>query len=176
MRSTAISSLKKNRLALFSKAFLAATLSMASAPNASMADDGDWAQWRGPARDGIAAEQNLLKSWPEGGPKLAWKYESAGLGYSSSAVSNGRLYTMGQRGADTLAICLDAKTGKELWGQKIGPGTQSNDYLTGWGGGPRSTPTVDGTHAYFLSDLGDLACLSVADGSVVWSKNLIKDF
>lgn len=176
MRSNAISSLKKNRLALFSNAFLAATLTMASAPNASMADDGDWAQWRGPARDGIAAEQNLLKSWPEGGPKLAWKYESAGLGYSSSAVSNGRLYTMGQRGADTLAICLDAKTGKELWGQKIGPGTQSNDYLTGWGGGPRSTPTVDGTHAYFLTDLGDLACLSVADGSVVWSKNLIKDF
>ena len=158
MRSTANSSLKKNRLALFSKAFLAATLSMASAPIASMADDGDWAQWRGPARDGIAAEQNLLKSWPEGGPKLAWKYESAGLGYSSSAVCNGRLYTIGQRGADTLAICLDAKTGKEKWASRLGPVASSDSYLTGWGDGPRCTPTVHGDLVFALCDLGSFGC------------------
>jgi len=120
------------------------------------AEDGDWSQWRGPARDGIASSQKLLKSWPEQGPKLAWSYKEAGLGYSSSAISNGKLYTMGQRGEDCVAICIDAKSGKELWSQRFDRGTKPDDYLTGWGGGPRSTPTVDGNHVYFLSDLGEL--------------------
>ena len=33
----------------------------------------DWAQWRGPNRDGVSSEKGLLKSWPEGGPPLAWQ-------------------------------------------------------------------------------------------------------
>ena len=33
----------------------------------------DWPQWRGPARDGVSPEKGLLRKWPEGGPKLAWK-------------------------------------------------------------------------------------------------------
>jgi outer membrane protein assembly factor BamB len=139
------------------------------------AEDGDWAQWRGPARDGRAASQSLLQSWPEGGPKLAWSFKAAGLGYSAVAVSEGRLYTMGQRGGDCFAICLDPKTGEELWAQRIDRGTEKGDYLTEWGGGPRSTPTIDGDLAYFLTDLGQLACLNTKDGSSVWSVHLVND-
>jgi len=167
---------KNNRFAWFKNNLLAGLLAVTTLPLASYAEDGDWAQWRGPGRDGIAGKQNLLQSWPEGGPKLAWKYEAAGVGFSSSAISNGKLYTIGQRGEDSVAICLDAASGKELWVQRIDRGTKSDDYLTGWGGGPRSTPTIDGDLAYFLSDLGELACLKTSDGSKVWSKNLIKDF
>jgi hypothetical protein len=139
------------------------------------AQDADWAQWGGPARDGKAAKQSLLSSWPEGGPKLAWSYPTAGLGYSTAAVSDGRLYTMGQVGADTLAICLDANTGKEIWTRKIDRGTEKGDYLTEWGGGPRSTPTIDGDLAYFLTDLGQLAVLNTKDGSPVWGVHFVKD-
>ena len=35
-----------------------------------LAADGDYAQWRGPKRDGISPDTGLLKHWPEGGPKL----------------------------------------------------------------------------------------------------------
>jgi|688.fasta_scaffold12831_3 hypothetical protein len=139
------------------------------------ADDTDWAQWRGPARDGRAAPQSLLKSWPETGPKLLWSTKTTGLGYSAVSVSNGRLYTLGQRGAECVAICLDAKTGNEIWAQRIDRGTEKGDYLTEWGGGPRSSPTIDGDHLYCLSDLGELACLKTGDGSKVWSVNLVKD-
>jgi outer membrane protein assembly factor BamB len=142
----------------------------------AVAQDADWSQWRGPARDGRAAKQSLLQSWPENGPKLAWSYKAAGLGYSAVAVSNGKLYTMGQRGEETLAICLDPKTGKEIWARKIDRGTVKGDYLTEWGGGPRSTPTVDGDRVYFLTDLGELACLNTKDGSPVWRTNFVKDF
>ena len=46
----------------------------------------DWPQWRGPKRDGVSAERGLLKDWPSGGPKLAWKASGAGEGYSSFAT------------------------------------------------------------------------------------------
>ena len=49
----------------------------------------DWPQWRGPHRNGTSAEKNLLKSWPQGGPPLAWKTGGAGEGYSSFAVPVG---------------------------------------------------------------------------------------
>lgn len=141
----------------------------------ALAEDGDWSQWRGPARDGQAAPQKLLKSWPEGGPKLKWSYKAAGLGYSTPTVSNGKLYTIGQRGDDCLAICINASTGEEVWAQRIDRGTKKGDYLTEWGGGPRSSPTIDGELAYFLSDLGEFACLKTSDGSKVWSVNLVSD-
>ncbi len=140
------------------------------------ADETDWPQWRGPARDGHAAPHALLQSWPEGGPKLLWSYKQAGLGYSTVSVSDGRVFTMGQRGTETFALCLDPKSGEELWAVGFDRGSESEDYSTGWGGGPRSSPTVDGQFVYFLSDLGELACLKATDGSKVWSVNLVRDF
>jgi outer membrane protein assembly factor BamB len=50
------------------------------------------------------------------------------------------------------------------------------NYLTGWGSGPRSTPTVDGDAVYFLGPRGDLVRLKTADGSKVWAVNLKGDF
>lgn len=135
MRSLDSIGANQRRFAFFTKALLAGVCGIAGMSTVALGEDGDWAQWRGPARDGVAGKQNLLQSWPEGGPKLAWTYSDAGVGFSSSAISNGRLYTIGQRGPDCVAICLDAKTGKELWVQRFDRGTKSDDYLTGWAGG-----------------------------------------
>ena len=37
------------------------------------AADPDWPQFRGPKRDGHSPDKGLLKTWPDGGPPLAWK-------------------------------------------------------------------------------------------------------
>ena len=50
-----------------------------------------WPQWRGPRRDGISEEKGLLSRWPEGGPKLLWKVDGLGRGWSSPVVTGGRL-------------------------------------------------------------------------------------
>ena len=55
----------------------------------------DWPQWRGPNRDGVNPEKNLLEKWPEGGPKLLWRDGGVGGGFSSVATSDGVLYTLG---------------------------------------------------------------------------------
>jgi outer membrane protein assembly factor BamB len=127
----------------------------------------DWPQWRGPLRDDVSRETGLLKSWPEGGPKLLWTAEEAGIGYSGPAVVGDRLYTMGADQTNDFVIAFDTRTGKKVWSTPIALYV-SNRY----GSGPRGTPTVDGDHLYALSASGQLACLQAATGDKVWSVSL----
>lgn len=131
----------------------------------------NWPQWRGPTRDNISAETELLKQWPAGGPPLAWKASGLGAGYSSVSVANGKVFTMGD-GPDSSSVeALDEKQGKPIWSARVGK--------TGGGGGypgPRCTPTVDGELVFALGQFGDLVCLETATGKEKWRKNLSKDF
>jgi outer membrane protein assembly factor BamB len=137
---------------------------------AGLAPAADWPQFRGPHRDGISSETGLLKSFPSGGPKLAWTFEQAGIGYSGFAVVGNRLYSMGDEGKEQFVFALDTATGKELWRQAIG-----SSYSNGYGGGPRCTPTVDGDALYVLGANGDFARLAATDGKVAWTVNVRKD-
>ena len=47
----------------------------------------DWPQWRGPKRDGISQEKNLLKTWPKEGPKRLWHVKD--IGYCHPPCKNG---------------------------------------------------------------------------------------
>ena len=58
----------------------------------------DWPQWYGVNRDGKSAETGLLSTWPADGPRQVWAAQGAGTGYSSVAVSDGRVITMGNHG------------------------------------------------------------------------------
>lgn len=135
----------------------------------------DWPQWRGANRDGHAAPQDLLHEWPEGGPNVKWEFAETGRGYSALAIADGRLYTMGTQDDGCYAFCLDAKTGKEIWKSKFARADETNDYNRGWGGGPRSTPTVDGDQVFVLSDLGVLSALAKESGAVQWTTGFVHD-
>lgn len=131
----------------------------------------DWPQWRGPNRDGISTEKGLLKSWPQGGPPKAWQVQGAGEGYSSFAVSGGKLYTLGARGETEYLMAFDAGTGKKLWETAHGS-RFSNDQ----GDGSRGTPVVDGGQVYSLGASGDLSSIDAASGKLSWKKNLLQEF
>ncbi|MGF1580905.1 MAG: PQQ-binding-like beta-propeller repeat protein [Gemmataceae bacterium] len=151
----------------------------------------DWPQFLGPQRDGISREKGLLKAWPEGGPKLAWKVQSLGLGYSCPVVAGGRIYTLGTRDfrlegnrdfkivgttiKTTCLICLDEKTGEDIW---YTPFAAIETYFDGntYGNGPRGAPAVDGKNIYALSGDGTLACFGTETGAIEWKVNLVKDF
>ena len=114
-------------------------------------------------------------------PKLLWKTDKAGVGFSGPAVVGNVLYTMGgreEKGAAKereYAFALDVNQGgKELWATKIGPLFTFDSNV--WGDGPRSTPTIDGDRLYCLGGQGELVCLLRDKGTVVWRKNLINDF
>jgi hypothetical protein len=46
----------------------------------------EFAQWRGPFRDGIFPDKGLLKKWPVAGPKLELQIAGIGKGYSEPVV------------------------------------------------------------------------------------------
>jgi outer membrane protein assembly factor BamB len=131
----------------------------------------DWPQWRGPRRDGVSAETGLMKNWPAGGPKLAWRASGAGEGYSSFAVTGGRLFTLGARGNTEYVLAFDAATGKPLW--EVAHGRRFNNDR---GDGPRATPTIDGDRVYAFGASGDLTVLDAATGKVAWKQNVLEKF
>ena len=134
----------------------------------------DFAQWRGPLRDGHSSETGLLQEWPKDGPKLLWQATNVLGGYSTPSVMGDRIYLLGSEGAEESVIALAAKDGGKVWSVKLGkvghPEQQPN-YA-----GARSTPTVDGKHLFVLGSDGDLVCLQTANGKEVWRKHLRTDF
>ena len=89
-------------------------------------------------------------------------------------MTGGRVFvTDRQNDAGTeRVLCLDEKTGKEIW---------QHAYPCSYAGlmypaGPRCTPTVHQGKVYALGAMGDLFCLDTADGKVVWEHHLMKDY
>jgi len=149
-----------------------ASLEKKSSPGGS---GSDWPAFRGPNGDGISPDTGLLAKWPNSGPDKLWVYENAGMGYSGFSVVNGNLFTLGTRGDDLMVVCVNTADGQEVWSTAIGTDEQKG-YSTGWGHGPRSTPTVSDGKVYALGPQGTLACVDAASGDKVWAKHLVDDF
>ncbi len=141
----------------------------------------DWPQWLGSSRDGVWHETGIITEIPEGGPPVKWRMP-IGPGYTGPSVSEGRLFVMdrpenteltdearaemkktGMLPGGERVLCLDVKTGETLWEH-----VYDCPYRISYPSGPRCTPTIDGEYAYTLGAMGDLYCLRVKDGEVVW--------
>jgi len=133
----------------------------------------DWPQWRGPNHDDISKETGLLKSWPEGGPKLLWTFREAGEGYSGPAIVGDTLYCMGADDKNDHIYALDLKTQTKKWSTPVGPRLNLDR-----GDGPRGTPFVDGDLVFGLGSQGNLICVKASTGDKVWLQPLYdgKDF
>lgn len=131
----------------------------------------DWPQFNGALRDNRSAETGLLKSWPPDGPPLAWTAHGVGVGYSTVAVVNGVIYTMGNKGDSEAILALDAGTGEKLWSTPFAWASHPSN-----GDGPRSTPAVHEGRVFGLGANGDLVCVAAADGKIAWQKNIAKDY
>ena len=142
-------------------------------PAKSQVKADDWPQYQGLQRDNISSETGLLQEWPEAGPDLAWSFNKAGLGYSSPAVVDGRVYLTGGRNGRAELFCLDARNGKEIWSLPLN--SKSFDFEgNAWGAGPRAAPTVDGDVVYALAGDGQLVC-ATTDGTLKWQTNMLSD-
>jgi outer membrane protein assembly factor BamB len=126
-------------------------------------------QWRGPNRNGIYLEKNLLKKWPENGPKLLWSVEDLGSGYSSAAVTNDRVYIT-EMVDETGYLRAYTINGKFLW---------KKSYGKDWDGqypGTRTTPAVYEGRLYLMSGVGKVFCFEAAKGEILWAVDLQKIF
>lgn len=161
-------------------------------PFSAIAQADDWRQWMGVTGDGIYYEKGIVESIPAGGLPVKWRHEIAG-GYAGPSVANGRVYVFdyvkssgevmndpsvrAQLGGSERLLCLDEKTGKELWKYEY-----ECPYSISYPVGPRCTPTVDISgegdegRVYLLGSEGDFACLNATTGEVLWKKSFKNDY
>jgi outer membrane protein assembly factor BamB len=128
-----------------------------------------WPQWRGPRRDGVAHEPDLLTAWPRSGPPRLWEVPG-GEGFSSFAVAGGKAYSMLQQNEQQAVVCWRAADGQELWRVPL-EGAYSKQFA-----GPRATPTLAGDRLYAVSAGGHFACLAADSGKLLWEHDLLAEF
>jgi outer membrane protein assembly factor BamB len=143
--------------------------SVSAADGLIASSEPDWPQWRGRRRDGISNEKGLLQSWPLGGPKLLWKVDGLGKGWSSPIIVNDRIYITGDVGQDLVIFAFDIN-GKPVWQTKNGK-YWKNPYP-----GARASCAFSDGRLYNLNAHGRLVCLDAASGDEIWTTNILERF
>lgn len=149
---------------------LAGSVGLAVVWSAVVATAGDWPHWRGPDRTGVSRESGWLDVWPSEGPKVAWKAK-VGLGFSSFAVAEGRVFTMGHADEQDTVFCFEAASGRPVWKHSY-PAELGDKYFDG---GTTGTPTVAGSQVFTLNRWGEVICFQAADGKIAWQKNILAE-
>lgn len=131
----------------------------------------DWPQWRGPSRNGFVPGGAPVPASLPSQPKTVWRME-VGEGLASPVVAGGKLFYFDAVSGKETLHAIDPATAKEFWRATIDDTFQD----TQGPAGPRCTPAVDGGRVYAVSCRGELQCLQVADGKLIWRANYTKDF
>jgi outer membrane protein assembly factor BamB len=79
--------------------------------------DGQWTGFRGPNGSGVDSAAGYPVEFSPS-KNVVWK-TSTPYGQSSPVVVGGRLFLTASEGDRLLTICMDARTGKELWRREI---------------------------------------------------------
>jgi outer membrane protein assembly factor BamB len=152
----------------------------------------DWTQFLGPFGTSVSPEKGIIAPWPEKGLRVVW-HKELGSGYGAPAVRGDRLYICdraaervplppdpeGRRGIGlrdgkmSRILCLDRKTGKEIWTFEY-PTSYRDQY--GYNNGPRSCPILDGDNVYAFGVEGMLHCLDAETGKLVWKADTSASF
>jgi outer membrane protein assembly factor BamB len=136
---------------------------------------GDWADWRGPARDGISAEKNLPSKWSPAGEGLAWKAPYGGR--SAPIVMNNRVFLQNTAGKGELEqerlMAFDADSGKLLWEHRFNVFLSDvPPHRVGW-----ASPVGDAaTGNVYAFGVGGSLLAFTRDGKVIWERSLGEDF
>jgi outer membrane protein assembly factor BamB len=128
----------------------------------------DWAQWRGPNRDGALASFTEPRAWPE---KLTqrWKVE-VGLGYATPLVVGDRIYMFSRQGENEVMSALDAANGKVLWQTGYPAPFTMHSAAVPHGQGPKSTPVFTNGKLYSIGMVGTITAFDAATGKQLWQK------
>ncbi len=129
-----------------------------------------WPGWRGPNRDGTTP---WLPDVLPAEPVWLWRTPLGGTGLGGIAATDRYVIVPDRDALDTNDVfrCLDADSGKPVW-ELAYPAPGKLDY----GNSPRATPLVHGDRVFTLGAMGDVHCLSLDDGRVLWKTNVVKQF
>jgi len=136
-------------------------------PCLAFAQEPEWNQWRGPNNDGKSFSQGLLKSWPKEGPKLLWKVDTLGEGYSNLAFFGDKIFTTGDKNGECVLIALDREDGEIVWETPFAEPGELGSFA-----GPKGTPCTDGKTVFALGQFGDFIAADFETGEQRWCWNV----
>jgi outer membrane protein assembly factor BamB len=114
----------------------------------------------------------LPKTLPDK-PPIVWEFPVTRAALAGIAATSKHVL-VADRGPDEQSDiwrCVDAGTGQQLW-QLEHPTVGDLD----WGNSPRATPLIRNDLAYLLGAYGDLHCVRLEDGKIVWKRNIVVEF
>jgi outer membrane protein assembly factor BamB len=171
------------------------TMVLIVAIDAVLAQNSNWAQWRGNEGSGISAETNLPTEWSDS-KNIKWKTEITGRGHSSPIVWGNRVFlttsiegpvvpgaeavrhvhkgqeykhpdSVGADHAYTMKLlCLDVESGKLLWQKTVYEG-RVYDNRHRKNTYASATPVTDGKYVYFSFEAEGLYCYDF-NGKQIW--------
>lgn len=130
----------------------------------------DWPRFMGPHGNGLSPETGLRKDWNQNPPKRLWSVDMSDRGYAGPSVADGKVFIVDRDGDQDVVRAINLETGKDVWTFRYDDPGKANY------GFARSTPTADGDRLYTLGRNGLLHCLNVADGRMIWQRNIVEDF
>lgn len=139
---------------------------------ASQVHGGDWPQILGPSRNGTAPDERIHLRWPADGPPTIWQHD-VGSGFAGPAVRDKILIVYHRIGPEEVAEALHRDTGNVIWRVRFpteyAPSFTSDD-------GPRVVPLIDGDCVYLFGPMGELRCLELGSGRLVWERQTYEEF
>lgn len=129
-----------------------------------------WSDWRGTRRQAITSA--MPRQLPEK-PVFLWKKPLTGLGLSGIAAAEKAIVVADKSPDEAKDVwrCLKADTGEELWNLQY-----STPKELDFSNSPRATPVIHGHWVYLLGAFGDLHCVELSSGKVVWATNIVQQF
>ncbi len=132
----------------------------------------NWPRFLGPTDNAKSPESHLLESFPESGIQVVWEMEK-GSGYTSPAISDGKLVLFDRIEDEERIDCLDPETGKRFWDYSY-PVAYTDRY--GFNNGPRASAVIDSGKIYTLGVTSILSCLDLNSGTLLWQRELSTEF
>ncbi|HZL87829.1 MAG TPA: PQQ-binding-like beta-propeller repeat protein [Pirellulaceae bacterium] len=145
----------------------------------------DWPQFRGPTRDGSAADAKIPTTW-DNSTNLVWKTELPGPGASGPVIWKDKVvvtcysgYGLSENDPGEMSqltrhvLCFDLPSGKKLWRYDL-PAKQPEQEFRGFGalhGFASSTPATDGQNVYVFFGKSGVVALTL-DGQHLWTKSV----
>jgi outer membrane protein assembly factor BamB len=128
----------------------------------------NWPNWRGPAHNHSSPETGLPEKFSKT-ENVKWAVALPGPAAATPVIWGDRVFLPAADLASgkQVAMCLDRKTGKELWRSPVSEFTTDGQYSNSCS----PSPATDGKIVVFFYGTGDLVTYTV-DGKKLWERNV----
>ncbi len=143
-------------------------------PSKGYSQDSNWTHFRGSNLNGISNDTLVPVLWNDS-TNILWKTDVRGRGWSSPIVYGNQVWltTATIDGKEMSGICLDFKTGKQLFDillfkqDSIYKKHSVNTYAT-------PTPCIEQGFVYLNFGSSGTACVNTDNGQIIWKRDDLK--